>query len=268
MQLHPLCTLFPRMSGYEFDCLKLDIQENGQREPIITHEGMILDGGNRYAACVELGIEPSLMKFGGDNLATYVLSANLHRRHLTPGQQAAIVACVQDWSKAQPASRPNKECNVAPLSTSADRAAQSGASIRTQKTADKVAKANPELAKEVARGEKTLPQAEKEAFPKPIQPVEKEEVPEEDHHIYTEIDEKNDQIAALQDIVAVGYMDASPEEKKAAEELISELRKRIRTLEAVLASTESQRDSYMREVKQLKNQCEINRKTIKKLEGK
>lgn len=50
-ELHPLCTLFPRMSGYDFDCLKLDIKENGQREPIITHDGMILDGGKSCEKC-------------------------------------------------------------------------------------------------------------------------------------------------------------------------------------------------------------------------
>ena len=51
--------------------------------------------------------------------------------------------------------------NVAGLSTLADRTAQSGASERTQRMADKVAKADPELAKQVAHGEVTLPEAVK-----------------------------------------------------------------------------------------------------------
>lgn len=33
---------------------------------------------------------------------SFVLSANLHRRHMTAGQQAAIVASAQDWAKAHP----------------------------------------------------------------------------------------------------------------------------------------------------------------------
>lgn len=45
------------------------------------------------------------------------------------------------------------------LSTVADRAAQSGASERTQKAADKVAKADPALAVQVAHGEISLPKA-------------------------------------------------------------------------------------------------------------
>ncbi|HET8700468.1 MAG TPA: hypothetical protein VFL97_02235 [Nitrococcus sp.] len=58
---------------------------------------------------------------------------------------AALVASVQDWEKAHPAHLIKEAGNVAPfLQTIVDRAAQSGASLRTQKMADQVAKANPE----------------------------------------------------------------------------------------------------------------------------
>ncbi|WNC88817.1 ParB N-terminal domain-containing protein [Paraburkholderia sp. FT54] len=58
LELHPLCTLFPRLEGTEFDALKADIKTNGQLQPIVIHDGKILDGGNRYRACIELGISP------------------------------------------------------------------------------------------------------------------------------------------------------------------------------------------------------------------
>jgi predicted RNase H-like nuclease (RuvC/YqgF family) len=45
------------------------------------------------------------------------------------------------------------------LDTAKDRAAVSGASHRTQQNADKVAKADPELARQVAHGEVSLPKA-------------------------------------------------------------------------------------------------------------
>src|SRR5690349_6523758 len=106
LQLHPLCTLFPRIEGSEFDALKADIKANGLRQAIVIHEGMILDGGNRYRACLEIGVDPKTVEFDGGNLVSFVLSSNLHRRHLSPGQQAAIVASAQDWAKAQPAYRP------------------------------------------------------------------------------------------------------------------------------------------------------------------
>lgn len=158
-ELHPLCTLFPRLAGAEFDALRDDIKVNGLRAPIVLHGGMILDGGNRYRACLEAGVEPTFAEFTGGNLVSFVLSANLHRRHMSAGQQAAIVASAQDWAKAQPEGRPAKQCNVAPLSTAESRAAESGASLRTQKMADKVAKADPELARKVAHGDVSLPKA-------------------------------------------------------------------------------------------------------------
>ena len=76
----------------------------------------------------------------------------LHRRHMTAGQQAAIVASAQDWAKAQTHGGnrkhlSNQEVNqavVLPLETGLDtvaaRRAQSGASDKTQRIADKVAK--------------------------------------------------------------------------------------------------------------------------------
>ena len=164
-ELHPLCTLFPRVSGNEFETLCADIKENGLRNPIVIHDGMILDGGNRYRACVEIGIEPNYVEFDGGNIVSFVLSANLHRRHLSPGQQAAIVASAQDWANAQTVGKP-KSGNVTGLDRVEDRIAQSGASDKTQRMADKVAKANPELAKQVAHGEISLPKAIKSLSPR------------------------------------------------------------------------------------------------------
>ena len=82
----------------------------------------------------------------------------LHRRHMTAGQQAAIVASAQDWAKAQTHGGnrkhlSNQEVNqavVLPLETGLDtvaaRRAQSGASDKTQRIADKVAKEAPATA--------------------------------------------------------------------------------------------------------------------------
>lgn len=157
-QLHPLCTLFPRLADAEFSTLVADIKANGLRQPIILHEGMILDGGNRYRACVAAGVAPRFEQFTGGNIVSFVLSANLHRRHLSAGQQAAIVASAQDWAKAQTIGRPEKVAETT-FSTVEQRAAASGASRDTQLRADKVAKASPELARKVAHGEISLPKA-------------------------------------------------------------------------------------------------------------
>lgn len=160
-ELHPLSSLFPRMVGTEFDALVDDIRNNGLRDPIVLHEGMILDGGNRAAACAAAGVEPRYAEFAGSNIVSFVLSANLHRRHLTPGQSAAIVASAQAWAEAQKHGGDRKSDQSATLhfDSAADRAEKSGASLRTQKSADKVAKADPELAKAVGHGDVSLPAA-------------------------------------------------------------------------------------------------------------
>lgn len=46
------------MSDEAFADLVNDIRETGLREPIVLHEGRVLDGRNRYRACTEIGIEP------------------------------------------------------------------------------------------------------------------------------------------------------------------------------------------------------------------
>lgn len=164
-ELHPLCTLFPRVQGDAFDALVADIKANGLREPITLHDGMILDGGNRYAACIAAEIEPKFVQFAGASIGAFVLSANLHRRHLSPGQQAAIVASVQDWTKAQSVGRP-KSAHVSTLpDTTQTRSEQSGASVSTQRRADAVAKADPELARKVAHGDVSLSKAVAQVAP-------------------------------------------------------------------------------------------------------
>lgn len=172
-ELHPLCTLFPRVTGAEFDALVQDIRANGLRQPIVLHNDMILDGGNRYRACLQAGVQPHFEHYEGESIVAFVLSANLHRRHLSAGQQAAIVASAQDWATAQTHGGNRKSGQVAtlPLETIKQRAAESGASERTQRMADKVAKASPALAKQVAHGEISLPKAVAQVENKPPKPV-------------------------------------------------------------------------------------------------
>jgi len=73
IELHPLCTLFPRMQGAEFDALCADILANGLRQPIVLHDGMILDGGNRYRACLQAGVRPDFEVFAGSSPVAFVL---------------------------------------------------------------------------------------------------------------------------------------------------------------------------------------------------
>lgn len=93
-RIHPVAELFPEMSRSQFDCLVDDIRANGLREPILVHqEGSVIDGRNRYRACVVLGIEPSFRTWDGvGSLVSLVMSLNLHRRHLDESQRAMVGA--------------------------------------------------------------------------------------------------------------------------------------------------------------------------------
>lgn len=91
-EYHPVADLFPLMHGEEFAELKADIATNGLREPIVLHpDGSIIDGRNRHRACIETDTPMRFKTWGGDgSLVSYVVSLNLHRRHLTSSQRAAI----------------------------------------------------------------------------------------------------------------------------------------------------------------------------------
>jgi hypothetical protein len=122
LQFHPLANLFPLIEGAEFDTLVQDIKANGLQERITIFRGMILDGRNRYRAAKVAGIELKGFQHGPAPVTDepgvhfkqfncrfvpgftnsaenqekqaldYVISTNLHRRHLTDAQRAAIAA--------------------------------------------------------------------------------------------------------------------------------------------------------------------------------
>ena len=87
---HPIAELFPLMSGADLAELAKDINENGQREDIVVYQGKILDGRNRYRACLLADVEPRVTSYIGTDPIRDVLSWNLHRRHLDVSQRAAI----------------------------------------------------------------------------------------------------------------------------------------------------------------------------------
>jgi len=92
LKFHSLADIFPLIEGAEFDELIADIKANGLLEPIVVHEEMILDGRNRYRACLAAGVEPTLTPFRGDDPVAFVISANLRRRHLDESQRAMVAA--------------------------------------------------------------------------------------------------------------------------------------------------------------------------------
>lgn len=60
LELHPLSALFPALQRSDFEALREDISAHGQRRPIVPLDGQILDGANRYRACLAANIEPKV----------------------------------------------------------------------------------------------------------------------------------------------------------------------------------------------------------------
>jgi ParB-like chromosome segregation protein Spo0J len=91
---HELATVFPLLEGGEYTALIDDIRRHGLLEPITLFEGKILDGRNRYRACLAAGVEPRFREIlFGDyaEAAACVISANIHRRHLTAEQRRELI---------------------------------------------------------------------------------------------------------------------------------------------------------------------------------
>lgn len=92
-EFHEAASIFPLMNSEEFNHLKADIEERGQREYAVLFDGKIIDGRNRYRACKALGIECEFSELEEcDDPVAYVISANLHRRQLKTSQRAMCAA--------------------------------------------------------------------------------------------------------------------------------------------------------------------------------
>lgn len=152
IQFHPISMLFPLIIDEEFSSLRNDIDVNDQREPIVLHEGMILDGRNRYRACCDLELTPITKEFEGDDPLAWVLSHNLFRRQLTVAQRALIAA---ELSTLQNDKADSEGGEGKPEQIAIDKAAkQLGISARTVASACKVVRdGTPALLEAVKNGQ-------------------------------------------------------------------------------------------------------------------
>lgn len=84
LTVHPAADAFPYISDDEVLNLAQDIEANGLVHPVILFENEILDGRNRLRALAKTNIiEIPVTEYEGDDPVGYVLSLNVHRRHLS-----------------------------------------------------------------------------------------------------------------------------------------------------------------------------------------
>jgi ParB-like chromosome segregation protein Spo0J len=94
-EFHEAANIFP-LDDEHLQSLADDIKKNGQQIAIELMDGKILDGRRRSLACKLAGVHPAVRAVNVDDPVAYVLSLNLHRRHLTPSQASMCAARARD----------------------------------------------------------------------------------------------------------------------------------------------------------------------------
>lgn len=171
-------------------------------EALATPELVVLDGRNRLRACELAGVEPltiqhipgttavmdSLCEGWEEFVGKWIVSKNLHRRHLSTGQRAAVAAKWVEYFAVEARKRQGFRSDLNPdlsaklqkgsegFHASAKAAEMFNVSPRSVATAKKVMEQDPEKFLQVEKGEIAPSRAEKEikAKQQPTPPTKQE----------------------------------------------------------------------------------------------
>jgi ParB-like chromosome segregation protein Spo0J len=153
MKYHEAANIFPLMDENELRTLAEDIGLRGQLVPIELYDGMIIDGRNRWAACQFAGIEPLTVEVNPKDPVAYVLSLNLHRRHLDETQRAMVGGRAKGVYERQAKER---------LNTKGGHSGRANCPEATGRSRDKAGEAAGVSGKSVERAAKVLASGSKE----------------------------------------------------------------------------------------------------------
>lgn len=163
-QAHPAAELFPMMPQDQYAAFKEDIRKNGFEQNIVLYKGQILDGRNRYKAAVELNMLEDLPIAEMDDDTKidpyqYVVSRNLHRRHLSESQRAKIAAKLAKLKHGDVASQKHDGQICLSTKQAAEMLQVSPKSVQYAKVVEE--HGSPELNEAVERGEVAVSKAAK-----------------------------------------------------------------------------------------------------------
>ena len=169
LTFHEYADIFPMLPLEELDTLAADIAANGLLEPITLYEGKVLDGRNRYVACLNVAVDPRLTQYTGDDPLGFVLSKNLHRRQLTSSQRAVVALEVERHLATEAKQRQGARNDIvqrfeqSEAGRAVDQAARLvGTNRQYVSDAKRIAAQAPELIPQIASGAMTIPEAKRE----------------------------------------------------------------------------------------------------------
>lgn len=180
LRVHPVADLFPMLSRDELLDLADSIKREGLINPCVRKDGVLLDGRNRIAACKLVGVEPRFIEYEGDSPVSFIVSANLARRHLDKGQKIALALEIESHFAEEARKRQlsagsygseggrghKKENPCGTISTrekSRDQAAKVvGVSGKLVSAAKAIKEADPERFEKVKAGKMSVAKARKE----------------------------------------------------------------------------------------------------------
>lgn len=272
LQQHALSALCPPMPDEDFASLVEDIKKNGQKEAVILLDGKVLDGWHRYRACLKVGVKCVTAKHDGSNALDFVLSRNLHRRHLTGSQRASLIVAANEWRergrKPEPGSGSGKSepgSGFPDLSLTTEQMAEaadvSTRTIEQAKVADRIGlgdavlegKVSVKAAAEVAK----LPPKKREKAVAAIKAGKSIATPNAEP---TALEKARCEIEELREALATAKDDI---ERLSAIEA-GEQGDLIKRLQAELRAVKAKRDDVMRENNQLRAQIKILERQARK----
>lgn len=159
MRFHKLADIFPMMNDAEYVQLVKSMKENGYdaSSPIITYEGKILDGRNRWKASKDAGVTPVFVEYEGDDPLAFVVRHNLTRRHLNETQRAGVAAKLANMRQGERTDiKPSPNLEKVSVPKAAELLNVGKSTVATYRA---VAAAMPELVEKMDSGEMTANRA-------------------------------------------------------------------------------------------------------------
>ena len=169
MKFHKIAEIFPLLQETELKSLAADIKMNGLKQKIILYNREILDGRNRFRACELAGVEPEYETYEGDNALAYVISLNLHRRHLNESQRAMVAAKLANMEPGGDRQSQKHSADLRNAISQPEAAKMLNVSERLLQDAKAVIREAPEQVAAIESGDKTVSSVKQETRRKTLQ---------------------------------------------------------------------------------------------------